>query len=400
MMLLVLVHSVAYIARYPTSFDPVYQFFLWGLGGLGAALFTTLVGTSFVLSMRSMENLPTRVILMGATARGVFLILVSWAINVLTKGPDYLFVSQILQLIGIASIVVALLRKVRSIWLIVIAAGIWLLAPLARSAIGFVQWWGGAMEPMADARPLGLIIQPVGTLAPGFDLQAAVAAALVAGVFPVIPWLIFPIIGMVIGRALIAEQPHLARNLGLGGVLLMALGVGWALLAVATGNLDSIAGYLAPISFNPLSTSLVLLQMGVVLVSIGIASAALDHKATHGRWLAVPSLFGRYALTVYTTSWLIIFIPVHIADWLDPGTRHMSALTGTYVALAFGIVLMIAYYPVLKVWDRHGGVGSLEWLMRRLLLKAGRPSTRDAGDSSGGAGSSTQDAGSSTPPAA
>jgi len=375
MIMLVLVHSVAYLARTPQGFDPTYQFFGWVLGGTGAALFTSLVGASFVLSMRALADLPGRVIILGAIARGVFLIALSMCINVLTKGVDHLFVSQILQLIGVASIVVALLRKAPSWVLLTTAVAVCAVAPLVRSALGFEEWWGGQMVVFTGAPPQGLIVVPIGELAPGIDLRAALATALVAGVFPILPWLAFPLLGMVLGRQLAAHRPQLGvRWTAIGGLFGIA-GLGLALYAASAGLTDVVASHLTPLAFWPDSTTMLLLQTGVVLVAMGISHAALDHHAEHGPWLDVVKLYSRYALTVYTTSWLVIFIPIHLADFLAPG-RHVSDLTGTYPALAFGILLVIAYYPVLRFWDRHGGVGSMEWAMRRLQGGVGRPSTR------------------------
>jgi len=60
------------------------------------------------------------------------------------------------------------------------------------------------------------------------------------------------------------------------------------------------------LSFTPVSTPLFLVQLGRVLVVLGIASLILDGRASVGAWKNPILLVGRYSLTVSavtTTAW-------------------------------------------------------------------------------------------------
>jgi len=37
------------------------------------------------------------------------------------------------------------------------------------------------------------------------------------------------------------------------------------------------------------------------------------------------------------------------------------------------VVLLVVYYPVLKLWDRFDGRYSFEWILARVLAAASRP---------------------------
>lgn len=365
-----LVHSVLYLSPEPVGFDFTYFLVSWAFGATGAALFATMVGASFIFSTHKLDAVPLRLIIGGAAVRGLFLVIVSAIISLITVGPDYALQGDILQFIGVASFLIAFLYRLPSKVLVLIAIGIWAAAPLLRSALGFVDHWGGGMSITAVVAPEGLAVDPVGLFAPGLDLLAWLEGMLAIGWFPLFPWLAFPVLGLVAGRALLAHPPKLSRNWVLLGLGLLALGLGTALFAASQGGQDAVTGYLSPLSFTPDSTTMVVLQAGLVFIYLGLAHAGLDHGRHHGRWLAVLTVYGRHALTFYVGSWLVIYAPLLVIDGSDAG------LMGTYAALIFGLAYTVAAYPVLRIWERHGSVGSLEWAMARLQRLVGRPSTR------------------------
>jgi uncharacterized membrane protein len=372
MMGLVLVHSILYLTPQTDADNIVYTVFVFLLGDVGAALFTTLVGVSFVLSVQRLGDVPDRVILMRAMIRGLFLIAAGMLVSVVTTGPASVFEWDILPLIGVASIVVALLRRVPSWALLLACAAIAVLSPAVRSLTGYLQWWGGAMTPATGMPIDGLLLNPVGDFAPGLDALAAAWGLVSTGWFPLFPWLLFPILGMVLGRQLVEGSAHTARRWLASGAILLIGGLSTAILTAMRGSGDPVSGLLSPLSFTPSSTSMVALQSGLVLAVMALAHAALDSHQGHGRWLSVVALYSRYALSVYFWSYVVIFIPIHVADLIDPSSSHKYGLLATGWSLLFGVALVALFYPLLRIVDRHGGAGSFEWLMGHARGRTGR----------------------------
>lgn len=370
MMCLALVHSVLYFTPLNDDVDVIYAFFTYGLGDIGAALFTTLVGVSFVLSMRSRAGLPQSTVVLGATLRGVFLLAVAVLVSAITTGPRTIFEWDVLALIAVASIVIAFLRRLPDWALLVVAGVIVILSPVLREAVDYLQWWGGRLYPIEGLEPPFLMHPPI-DYAPGLSPMTAVIGLLVAAWFPLFPWLAFPVIGMVLGRRLMADHPGLSLRWALLGVSSLAVGLSVAYVCARGAFGDPVGDHLSVLSFTPESTTLLLVQLGLVLLVMAGAHAALDSGSPAGKWMDPVRLVSRYALTVYVLSYAAIFAVIHIADLIDRGREHQYALTTSLPALLFGVGFVVVIVPLLRIWDQHGGVGSLEWMMSHLRLKVG-----------------------------
>ncbi len=370
MMGLVLVHSVLYFTPLNEDVDLVYVVFSYVLGDLGAAAFTTLVGISFVLSMRSRTGLRSSTVIVGATVRGLFLLAVAMLVSVITTGPETVFEWDVLALIAVASIVVAFLRPLPTWALLLVAAGIVAAAPFVRGAVGYLQWWGGALNPVDGLVPVGILVHPAADFAPGLDPVVAGVGLLAAGWFPLLPWLAFPVIGMAMGRQITLDRVRVGTRWLVLGAVSVAGGVVLAFSAVTRGGSDPVTEHWSVLSFTPNSTSLFLVQLGLVLLLLGTTHVAMDGRRPPGAWMDPIRLVSRYALTVYVLSYAVIFGAIHLADLVDPGAPHQYGMTTSGWALAFGVTLLAVLVPVLRVWDAHGGTGSLEWMLAHLRLRA------------------------------
>lgn len=366
MMGLVLVHSVLYLTIAQDEPDPVTVVFAYVLGYVGAAMFTTLVGISFVISMRSKAHLPQTTILMGAAIRGGFLIVVAVLLSILTEGPDAAFEGDVLVLIGLASIIIAALRPLPSWALMIIAVGVVALAPLARSWTGYAQWWGGAMLDVEGIPPAGIVVHPAADIAPGFDVGAALLTWTVVGWFPLLPWLAFPILGMVLGRAITSDRVRRGTMWTVGGSIVVATGLGLALFAFARSWRNPETDHVAVLSLTPNSTTMVIFQAGLVLTLMGVAHLALDRQRPGRVWMRPIRLVSQFSLTVYVGSYLVIFGIIRTADLVDPGSAHKYGLLTSGWSLLVGVTIVALTVPLLSLWKRHGGVGSLEWVMGQL----------------------------------
>lgn len=169
MMGLVLVHSVLYFTPLNADVDLVYAVFGYALGDVGAALFTTLVGVLFALSMRRKSGLPESAVLIGAVVRGLFLLLVAMLVSLATTGPDSIFEWDVLALIAVASIVLPFLRRLPDWGLLCIAAAIVAVAPRLRGAVDYLQWWGGELNAVDGVAPAGILVHPPIDYVPGLS---------------------------------------------------------------------------------------------------------------------------------------------------------------------------------------------------------------------------------------
>jgi uncharacterized membrane protein len=370
MMALALVHSVLYFTPLNGDVDLTSAVFVYALGDVGAALFTTLVGVSFVLSLRSKSSLANSTVVVGAFLRGVFLLVVAMFVSLLTTGPESVFEWDVLALIAVASIVLAFLRPLPSWVLLCVAVSIVAVAPLLRGAVDYLQWWGGGMHALDGFGPDGFLLNPLADYAPGLGVSSALLGLLVAAWFPLVPWLAFPVVGMVLGRRIGVDRVRTAALWGGIGVVGLATGLGIA-LASTGGRSDPVKEHVTVLSFTPDSTSLLLVQGGLVLLVLAASHLALDGPQRAGRWMDPMRLVGRYALTVYVLSYLAIFGAIHVADLLDRGSSHQYDMTSSGWALLFGIAFVVVMVPVLSVWDRHGGAWSLEWMLAHIKLRAG-----------------------------
>ena len=376
MMGLVLVHSVLYLTPPPDGVDLVYAIFALALGDLGAALFTTLVGISFVLSMRRRADAPEREVLLSAAVRGLFLVVVTMSVSVLCTGVETIFDFDVLVLIGIASAVLPLVRKWSSSMILVGAALIVAAAPLVRGWFNFVGPWGGGLKVAVGISPTGLLMRPTGEYLPGLDPMSAITGLIAGGWFPLLPWMAFPLAGMVLGRQIMADREGTSRRWVLLGFAGLAVGLGLALTALHLRHANPVTDYVSVFSLTPNSMSMVVFQVGVVLLLLGVTRWAVDGR-TQGRWMYPLRLLSRYALTVYVASYLMIFGIIRVADLIDPSRKHEFSIVTSGWALLIGIGLVAVGVILLRVWDRRGGVGSLEWVMAQLRVGATRRRSAD-----------------------
>ena len=364
---LVLVHSVLYFTPVNIDMDVIHVLFAYVLGDLGAAMFLTLVGASFVLSTRAQSR--GGAVLAAAVVRGLFLIAVSMLLSVAITGADSIFEGDVLTLIGVSSIALALIRRWPSWALLVLAAVIVLIAPPVRAALGFLEWWGGSMAALEGLPIAGVLVHPIADYAPGLDAWAAMVGLISSSWFPLLPWLAFPIVGMVLGRGMRGDRRPTAIRWSVIGLGAMAVGVVVALLATSRGGTDPVTEHITVFSFTPDSTSLVAFQAGLVLLLLALAHGLMDGPVPMGRWMNPIRLVSRYALTTYVLSYLAIFVVIIFMDLIDQTRDHQHAVTTPGWAVLFGVLLAGIIVALLKVWDRHGGVGSLEWMLAHLRLR-------------------------------
>ena len=330
-----------------------------GLGGLAAPTFITLagVGCSLFVATKLDPRAPApgqapapaaakahRPLDITLVRRGLTLLGFGYLLNYLT--PSWFSAGSwfVLHMMGFAIATAPLWRRLPSPALLA-AEGVIFAAAVA------VQSWLATPRLLDNARMRDLDL-------PGGALRLALAE----GQFPVLPWLALFLVGLVIGRWLLAEQHRrvgaLCRVCLLAGVVLVALDTAakevpafavlrhepwWRVVRVTT-------------SFFPAGPGIVLLLQAGVLLMLTVAlhierSRELDPRG----WLVC---LGRASLTLLIVH-VVLFREISrpLGAW-QAFDRYTSL---AIIAAWIGLCVLLC-----RAWQRIGYRYGAEWLLRRL----------------------------------
>lgn len=245
---------------------------------------------------------------------------------------DWVWSGTILFFYGAFFIAGAFIFTLRSRWLVAIGTGAALAAAaLQRWSLHHDLRWLLSGHSEDTRSPRDLLFE-----------------TLVRGTHPLLPWLVFFCMGMVLGRRL-PFTSILRTQLAFAGVLMVAAGY----LLRDTLPWRDVLRSTAP---NDRGLLYVLTTVGSTLVAISVVGAAAEaarHTAI-ARWLAVT---GRTTLTLYVLHVLAFNL---LVDWLD--LVHPGGLaTALLFALGFWVFAIVAA----NAWARWKPVGPLEWVYRR-----------------------------------
>jgi uncharacterized protein len=250
---------------------------------------------------------------------------------------DWIWPGTILFYYGALFIVAALLFTLRSAWLIVIGTS----AALAATA---TRWW--IHDRRAAGHPTDWLTFPDPRSPRGLLFDT-----FVNGTHPLLPWLAFFCLGMVLGRHLPFDATWRRT--------LIAAGVGIVVVAYTLRTIvDSTSWQQLMFSTRPASSGLLYVAStaGSTLVAIAvigwIAQATRDGAVT--RALATA---GRMTLTLYVGHALVYNLLVEWWGVVQPG--------GLGTALAFALVFWVAALLFAVWWTNLLGMGPLERIYRR-----------------------------------
>jgi uncharacterized membrane protein len=328
-----------------------------GLGLWPAPLFALLSGLSFSLWTRKEESLGRSggEITKIALRRGVFLFALGIVFNVVVWLPEGTFNWDILTLLGASMAVLALVRKLPPMVLVTVCLMVLLISPPLRVVGDYGAYW------------------EEGYYTYDFTLRDVVGGFFVNGYFPLLPWIIFPLAGHVIGEVAFRRRESSAQpdwRLAAAGIGLMAI----AALDVALGaqSPDLIAKHYATgFTLYPASTEYILGMLGFSLLCLALLHRWVDRNERITGTGLVLTFFRRYsylALTAY-----IVHLAVHLWPlWLygvwrgqeDP-TYYWRQATSTPVALGLAVAFVVLFYFVLIFLERKKKL-SVEWWMRWL----------------------------------
>lgn len=338
----------------------------------GAALFLMLAGAGQALSLAARPQ-AARTARRGASlfVMGLLMLLLAW-------GPEGMWEWDILTLIALATLLSLAWRRLPSWLLLLLCLAVALASPWLRQGVDFAHHWGGdlALVPgISDLLP-GLYWDPPGRYVSHWNLRDILHGLVLCGSFPVFPGIIHPMLGMVLGRMLLAGRlGPAAPRLALAGLGLTVTGLGLALAASRQAGLSPLTGYLAPLSFYPASFTMVLMQVGASLMVFTLSYYLLDYKQKHaqqagplGRCLVRA---GQASLSLYFVHYLLITWPLRLGSWIS-GRNLEGAFVSPWLALAVGLGVVLALQPLLVWWFRHRLAYGLEWCLVWLGGKTAR----------------------------
>ena len=303
-----------------------------------AATFVTVAGMGIALMARRAlndgESAAVRRVRWTLIRRGVLLYLFGYVFNWVWPGT-------ILFYYGAFFVVGAVLFTLRDRWVLAIGVA-------AAVAGAGLQWWADAR--LGAGHDVSWLSRPdAGLTRSPRDL---VVDTFVRGTHPLLPWLLFLCVGIVLGRRLPFDAIMRLR-LTFFGVLCIATGY----MLHATGPWAHRTASLIPNERGVLySVSTVGVAITAVALIGWLAEATANSIAT--RMLADT---GRFTLTLYVLHALLFLLLVDWLGWPASGAGHDGLTTAVVLALVYWMLAI----AVACVWLMKWPQGPLEWVYRR-----------------------------------
>ncbi len=354
--LMVVVHFVENLSGWYDGgsgpFEGVHRVW-WLPTGFAAPVFTVLSGMSYRLwlGVQTRRGASDEMISKRTVRRGLFLIGLGFAFNVLVWLPEDVFNWDILTLIGLGLLVLDVARRMPD-WVVVLAAVLVLaVSPAMRVVADYPAFW------------------QTGYFDYDFTLADVLLGWLVVGYFPVFPWLAFPLLGHALGAWLFgvqdAQSEPRSRSVAASGAAgiatALALIVLWPTLPAAITG-EAARGW----TMFPASTAYCLGTLGTVTLAAAALHRVIDRGGRQWGWLlswATP--LSRHALSMYLLHHVVHVWPLWV--WGVATSGETTALwqvampPAASLALAGGFLVAAAW--LFRWLDQHR-MPSVESLMR------------------------------------
>jgi uncharacterized protein len=323
-------------AKYPptTFIERVFDPWQGPLSTRFAATFVTVAGMGIALLTSRSNAGGDRTAISGdrwkLVRRGVLLYSFGFFLNWVWPGT-------ILFYYGAFFVVGALLFTLRSRWLTAIGVG----SALAAAAL---QWWAVQRGSNGNDTSWLLYGDAVNTRSP----RDLLFDTFVRGTHPLLPWLVFLCMGIVLGR----QMPFSARRrtqLAAAGALCLA---GGYVLHQVVPWYDTLKST-TPFDRGVLYT---LTTVGSSLMAVALVGWVAERTAASSLTKALGAT-GRTTLTLYVGHVLVYNLLVHWLEWVKPG--------GLGTALVFAAVYWMFAVIAATAWHLWRDLGPLEWVYRR-----------------------------------
>ena len=372
---MVLVHFVYHYGNEAASHSFLSFFFSDVLADWGAAAFLMVMGISQALSARRMEKPDNRLLFRRALLRGGYLFVVGILMLLLAFGPSRMWRWDILTIMGFATVVLYFCRFLPSWSLVALSGAIAVLTPFIRSAFDIASEWGGGFMPtpfISNYLP-GLRIDPVTDYRSAWHLGKIIKGFFLSGYFPVLPWVIFPIIGLVLGRRIV--QGKLRRELPvllIIGFLLLCFGLGLGLAGRTKPDVSVVNDLVSPLCFYPDSFSMINLQVGMSVIVFSIMYFFYDVRKKDITRLGLGARFftrtSNFSLTFYFLHYMLLGWPPLII-YLFTGRYMYGDIMGGVPALLCGVSAVAILEVLIFYWEKADHKYSLEWILAALTAR-------------------------------
>ncbi|TFG91888.1 MAG: DUF1624 domain-containing protein [Syntrophobacterales bacterium] len=302
-----------------------------------------------------------------ALIRGGYIFLIGILMLALTWGPGEIWQWDILTLMGTMTVILFFCRLLPPGLVLVVCLFIAVATPWLRAGIDFAAVWGGpfVQVPILSQFFPGILIDAGSEFKVIWKLQDVLLGFLFTGYFPLMPWSLFPLVGVVIGRRIVSGriQNDLPFLMIIGG-LFACLGLGGAYASLFRPGSSIISDFISPLSIFPDSFTMISLQMGMALIVFSSLHFFYDvRKRDSSRVSFLVRLYvrsSRFSLTFYFLHYLMIGWPLMIVAQIT-GRDAISALMGPFPALLSGLAALALLEVLLLLWEKHGSKYSLEW---------------------------------------
>lgn len=353
--LMVVVHFVENLSGWYDAgsglFEGVHRVW-WLPTGFAAPTFTLLSGMSYRLwlGVQTQRGLSDETISQRTVRRGLFLIGLGFAFNVLVWLPEDVFNWDILTLIGLSLIVLDVARRMPD-WVVMMAVALIIaVSPAMRVAADYASSW------------------QAGYFDYDFTLTDVLLGWLVVGYFPVFPWLAFPLLGHALAAWLFEGnrdgRPRLVAAAGAAGI---------AIALAITATSDALPAAIIGAggrgwTMFPASTAYCLGTAGSVTLAAASLHVLLDGQPDRRAWLldwATP--LSRHALSMYLLHHVVHVWPLWV--WGAATTGEATALWQVAMPPAASLTLAAGFLvaaAMLFRWMDRQRIPSAESLMRWL----------------------------------
>ena len=345
------------------------------LGDCGASCFLIILGLSQVLSGQKHSDLNNHVLFKRALIRGVFIFTVGLLMLALAWGPYKIWQWDILTLMGVATIALFFCRFLPSWSILLIVAIIAACTPFLRGQLSVAPLWNDyfVQVPVISRYFPGILFDPAGELKMFWSIKNIVQGFLFTGEFPVFPWILFPLVGFVLGRRIVEHKTQ--RDLPLlllSGIAFVLFGLGLAYAGSLRPGASVISGYITPLSFYPDSFSMIFCQLGMSVLFIFILYYLYDIPGTHNRRTGSFADFftgiSRSALTLYFLHYLLIGWPLDLL-YLFTGKYYIYNLMGSWPAFVCSLAAVGLLGLMMAIWEKRGSKYKLEWFLAALTRR-------------------------------
>lgn len=330
--------------------------YIWSLGGFGAALFTFLSGASYRLWLtvqqergRSEDEISKRTI-----RRGLFLLGVGFAFNILVWLPEDTFNWDVLTFIGAALIALDLMRRLPLLIPLVVSVAAFVISPVLRQLTDYPAYWTN------------------GYFECDLTLSDVVLGFLVNGFFPFLPWILYPLVGYVVASVMCTRRSEYrlspAAVMGIGAVMIVASVLAIQFRSALPEGLTRT--FLTGWSMFPPSPEYIFRSLGIAVFSFGLLHRLIDLRPDAGSASAFQTVFltfSKHSLSIYLLHHIVHLWPLWIygvATGNEATHYWQNALPWT-ASLVLSLVFLVLAYFLFRWMDREKKPG-VESMMRWL----------------------------------